>query len=109
MTATDRITDFEIGVDKFEIFGAVPSSFSRAADDSTSVDLSSLVSGVYAGGLATGAAAVVVSTGSIAGTYVVIDDGVAGFNAANDLVIKITGASGALPTNPTSVSSFFKV
>jgi VCBS repeat-containing protein len=113
-TATDRITDFEIGVDKLDIFtpagvAATPTSFSRALDDSTSVDLSSLVNGVYTGGLAAGAAAVVVSTGSIAGTYVVIDDGVAGFNAANDLVINITGATGALPTNPTSVSSFFKV
>jgi VCBS repeat-containing protein len=113
-TATDRITDFEIGVDKLDIFtpagvAATPASFKRALDDSTSVDLSSLANGVYTGGLAAGAAALVVSTGSIAGTYIVIDDGIAGFNATNDLVINITGATGTLPTNPTSVSSFFKV
>jgi Ca2+-binding RTX toxin-like protein len=119
-TATDRITDFEIGTDKLDIFtpagvAASPTSFSRAGDDSTSINLSNLALGVYANadgagnGLAAGAAALVVSTGSIAGTYVVIDDGVAGFNAADDLVINITGYTGALPTNPTSVSSFFKV
>jgi VCBS repeat-containing protein len=119
-TATDRITDFEIGTDKLDIFtpagvAASPTSFSRAGDDSTSINLSNLASVVYANAdgagnsLAAGAAALVVSTGSIAGTYVVIDDGVAGFNAADDLVINITGYTGTLTTNPTSVSSFFKV
>jgi hypothetical protein len=40
---------------------------------------------------------VVASASAIAGTYLVINDGVAGFQAATDLVINLTGHTGTLP------------
>jgi Ca2+-binding RTX toxin-like protein len=113
---TDRILDFTIGTDLIDLFtpaglaAPAPSSFIRTNNDS-STSLANLASGVYVGGLVAGGAALVVSTGALSGTYLVIDDGVAGFNAANDLVINITGVTGALPSIGaiTPVSSFFKV
>jgi VCBS repeat-containing protein len=117
---TDRVLDFAIGTDQIQLFNAAgvaasPTSFSRANDNSTSTDLVALAQSVYANAdgfnpLAAGAAAIVVSTGAgIAGTYLLIDDGVAGFGS-NDLVVNITGLSGGLPTvGASSVGSFFKV
>ncbi len=120
-TATDRIADFEFGSDQLDIFSpagvaAPPTSFSRAANNSSATDLSSLAQSVYSNAngagaalTASGASLVVASNAAIVGTYVVIDNGDAVFNANTDLVINITGYTGALPTNSTSVSSFFKV
>jgi hypothetical protein len=118
-----RVTDFAIGSDKIDLLtqaGAAmnaPTSFSRAAD-STATTLQNVVTQVFtdANGALTGkqalginsAALVVVTTPSIAGTYLVINDGVAGFQASNDLVINLTGYTGALPAlGNIPVSSFF--
>jgi VCBS repeat-containing protein len=113
-TSNDRIVDFEIGTDKIDLLSApagvaaTPTSFIRAADDSSSTNLSTLVQGVYGQGLGLGGAALVISTGAgLAGNYLVIDDGIAGFGSG-DLVINITGAAGALPTTSAGVRSLFK-
>jgi hypothetical protein len=49
-----------------------------------------------------------VTTGAIAGTYLVINDSTAGFQSSNDLFINITGFTGTLPAlGSITVSSFF--
>jgi Ca2+-binding RTX toxin-like protein len=124
-TLTDRVLDFTIGTDKIDIFTPAgvaaprPIALTRANDNSIATTLLSLATSVYAdanGGaagnqaLGNGNAAIVVSTvAGIAGTYLIVDDGVAGFNS-NDLVVNITGFSGSLPALGaiTPVSSFFK-
>jgi uncharacterized protein len=118
---TDQILDFTIDTDKIALFSpagiAAPVNFTRASDDSISNTLQALLSAVYidangamAGNqaLAAGDAALVVSTGSsISGTYLVIDDGTAGFSA-NDLVVNISGTTGNLPGfGAIQVNSFF--
>jgi len=119
----DRITDFAIGSDKIDLLTQgglamnAPTSLSRAANNSAS-SLSSVFSQVFTdanGALAdnqalgiNSAALVVVSTASIAGTYLMINDGVAGFQAANDLVVNVTGYTGTLPAfGNVAVSSLF--
>jgi hypothetical protein len=73
-----------------------PSLFSPAANSAVPTlekDVSPVfteANGELAGNQALGinsAALVVATTGSIAGTYLVINDGTAGFQASNDLVI----------------------
>jgi Ca2+-binding RTX toxin-like protein len=123
VSASDRVTDFAIGSDKIDLLtqGGVamnpPSLFSRAAN-SAATTLQNLVTQVFTdanGGLAgnqtlgiNSAALVVATTGSLAGTYLVINDGTAGFQASNDLVIDLTGYTGTLPPlGNITVSSFF--
>ena len=123
VSASDRVTDFAIGSDKIDLLtqggGAMnpPSLFSRAAN-SAATTLQEVVTQVFtdangelAGNQALGinsAALVVATTGSVAGTYLVINDGTAGFQASNDLVIDLTGYTGALPPlGNITVSSFF--
>jgi large repetitive protein len=123
VSAPDRVTDFAIGSDKIDLLtqaGAVmsaPSSFSRAAN-STATTLQNVVTQVFtdangalAGNQALGinsAALVVATNAAIAGSYLVINDGVAGFQASNDLVVNLTGYTGALPAlGAIPVSSFF--
>jgi hypothetical protein len=54
------------------------------------------------------AALVVSTTAGIGGTYLVVNDGVAGFNSSTDLVINMTGYSGTLPgLGNITVSDFF--
>ncbi|WP_293130261.1 Ig-like domain-containing protein [Microcoleus sp. bin38.metabat.b11b12b14.051] len=123
VSASDRITDFAIGSDKIDLLtqgGAAmnaPSSFSRAAN-STATTLQDMVAQVFTdanGALAgnqafgTNSASLVVATNaSIAGTYLVINDGIAGFQASNDLIVNLTGYSGTLPPLGTiTVTSFF--
>jgi Ca2+-binding RTX toxin-like protein len=120
--ATDRITDFTINTDKISLFSpagiAAPTltSFSRA-NDNNSTTLLALAQAIYADAngaltgnqlLVNGGAAIVVSTGAgIAGTYLVIDDGVAGLST-NDIVVNITGFSGNLPLiGSAPVNTFF--
>ncbi|MCZ8066945.1 MAG: VWA domain-containing protein, partial [Microcystis sp. LE17-20D] len=111
-STTDRITDFAINSDKIDLLTQAgnatnaPSSFSRAAN-STVTTLQNLINQVFtdANGAITGnqglgvnsAALVQVTTGAIAGTYLVINDSTAGFQSSNDLLINITGFTGTLP------------
>jgi Ca2+-binding RTX toxin-like protein len=123
VSASDRITDFAIGSDKIDLLtqsGAAmnaPSSFSRATN-STATTLQDVITQVFtdANGALTGnqalgtnsAALVVATTGSIAGTYLVVNDGTAGFQTSNDLVVNLTGYTGTLPAlGNLTVSSFF--
>ncbi|MFN6384482.1 MAG: peroxidase family protein [Pseudanabaena sp.] len=111
----DRITDFTFGTDRIDLLTGggnatpAPLSFSRAADNSTASTLQLLAQSVFndANGLLAGnqalaanSAAIVSTTAASAlgvGTYLIINDGTAGFNTNNDLFINITGYQGALP------------
>ena len=123
ISTSDRITDFAINTDKIDLLTQgglpmnAPSSFSRAAN-STVTTLQNLVNQVFtdANGAITGnqglgvnsAALVQVTTGAIAGTYLIINDGTAGFQSSNDLLINITGFTGALPAlGNIPVGNFF--
>jgi uncharacterized membrane protein YebE (DUF533 family) len=96
---------------------SAPSSFSRAAN-STVTTLDNLINQVFtdANGATTGnqglgvnsAALVQVTTGAIAGIYLVINDSTAGFQSSNDLLINITGFTGTLPAlGSIPVGNFF--
>jgi hypothetical protein len=123
ISTSDRITDFAINSDKIDLLTqggtatSAPSSFSRAAN-STVTTLQNLVNQVFtdANGATTGnqelavnsAALVQVTTGAIAGTYLVINDSTDGFQSSNDLLINITGFTGTLPAlGNIPVSNFF--
>jgi len=122
-TGRDRISDLGIGSDKIDLLtnsgGAVstPTSLSRAADSTASdlfvlagqvfTDSDGLTAGNQALGV-NGAALAVVTTGSAAGTYVIVNNGVAGFQSADDLIISITGYAGTLPAlGPATPSTLF--
>jgi Ca2+-binding RTX toxin-like protein len=126
VSASDRVTDFAICSDKIDLLtqGGVamnrPSLFSRAANSAATTlqNVVTVVTQVFSnanGGLAgnqtlgiNSAALVVATTGSIAGTYLVINDGTAGFQASNDLAIDLTGYTGTLPPlGNITVSCFF--
>ncbi|MDM3862976.1 MAG: Ig-like domain-containing protein, partial [Aphanizomenon gracile PMC644.10] len=132
----DYIYDFTIGQDKILLgrgnykdmgkLGALgfqnyrPDSFSRAAN-SAAATLADVVNNVFtdANGSSVGnqalrlnsAALVNVTTAGIAGTYLVINDGIAGFQSNQDLVVNLTGYIGTLPSlggiDIDNVNSFF--
>ncbi|AKV66559.1 Alkaline phosphatase [Microcystis panniformis FACHB-1757] len=123
ISTSDHITDFAINSDKIDLLTqtgnamSAPSSFSRAAN-STVTTLQNLINQVFtdANGAITGnqglgvnsAALVQVTTGAIAGTYLVINDSTAGFQSSNDLLINITGFTGTLPAlGSIPVGNFF--
>lgn len=109
----DRITDFQIGVDRIDLFTATgearpaPIGFTRAANNSTATTLAELAMAVFsdANGSQAGkqplgahrAALVVASKAAITGTYLFINDGNASRSNSSDLLINITGHSGVLP------------
>lgn len=113
IASPDRITDHRLGEDRIAVLNGkgqpqgLPRRFSRAADNSTASSLEDLAAAVFAdadgrraGNQALGRreAAVVVSTNAqIAGTYLLINNGKAGLNPRNDLLIEISGFSGDLP------------
>jgi ELWxxDGT repeat protein len=119
--ALDRVTDFAIGTDKIDLLsqaGAAinaPLAFTRAAD-STTTNINTIVTNVFtdangatAGNQALGTnSAVLVRVANTTTTYLIINDGTAGFQSANDLVINLTGLTGSLPALGTiAVNSFF--
>jgi ELWxxDGT repeat protein len=113
LAAPDRITDFAFGTDKIDLLTAsggtlpAPGSLSRAANNSTAKSLGALAAAVFtdangarAGNQALGAksAALVRAThAAIAGTYLVVNNAVAGRSNSDDLMIKLNGFTGALP------------
>ena len=98
---------------------SAPSSFSRAADNSTATNLIELANQVFIdanGGLAgnqalgiNSAAFVMATNASIAGNYLVINDATAGFQMGSDLVIKLTipNTLSSPPVGSIPVTSFF--
>ncbi|PPJ63442.1 bluetail domain-containing putative surface protein, partial [Cuspidothrix issatschenkoi] len=118
------IMNFDIGKDKIYLrssFGSgvniyTPFNFTRAAD-STATTLEKMVDSVFddANGNfgkqpldKNSAALVSVTTAGIAGTYLVINDGIAGFQSNQDLVVNLTGYIGTLPSlGSIDVNSFF--
>ena len=123
VSGADIITDFAIGTDRIDLLSssggvlAAPTRFARAAN-STATTLTSVVNNVFtdANGGLTGnqalgvnsAALVNITSSGIAGTYLVINDGVAGFQSGNDLLVNITGYSGTLPAlGNIAVGNFF--
>ncbi|ELP52235.1 hemolysin-type calcium-binding repeat family protein [Microcystis aeruginosa TAIHU98] len=119
----DRITDFAINSDKIDLLSATggvlpaPAAFSRAAN-SAATTLTNVVNAVFTdanGALAgnqalgiNGAALVQVTTAGIAGNYIIVNDNVAGFQSANDLLVNVTGIIGTLPAlGNIPVSNFF--
>jgi len=119
VTALDRITDFAIGADKIDLLtqggGALnkPAAFTRAAD-SAATNINTIVNNVFAdaNGAQAGNQALGINRAALvkagASTYLMVNDGVAGFQSANDLVINLTGFTGALPAlGSIPVNNFF--
>ncbi|CCI26123.1 hypothetical protein MICAG_3020001 [Microcystis aeruginosa PCC 9808] len=118
--ALDRVTDFAIGDDKIDLLsqagGAInaPVAFTRATD-STTTNINTIVTNVFtdangatAGNQALGTNSAVLVRDNSSSTYLIINDGTAGFQSANDLVINLTGLTGTLPALGTiAVNSFF--
>ncbi|MFM6409083.1 MAG: Calx-beta domain-containing protein, partial [Microcystis sp.] len=118
--ALDRVTDFAIGTDKIDLLsqaGAAinaPLAFTRATD-STTTNIDTIVTNVFtdangatAGNQALGINSAVLVRDISSSTYLIINDGTAGFQSANDLVINLTGLTGTLPALGTiPVNSFF--
>jgi ELWxxDGT repeat protein len=118
--APDRVTDFAIGTDKIDLLsqaGAAinaPVAFTRATD-STTTNINTIVTNVFtdANGATAGNQALGINSAALvrdnsSSTYLIINDGTAGFQSANDLVINLTGLTGTLPALGTiPVNSFF--
>ncbi|MBJ7901613.1 MAG: hypothetical protein GC158_17230 [Cyanobacteria bacterium RI_101] len=119
VTALDRITDFAIGADKIDLLtqgGAAlnkPAGFTRAADSATT-NINTIVTNVFAdaNGAQAGNQALGLNRAALVkantATYLIVNDGTAGFQSANDLVINLTGITGTLPALGTiPVGNFF--
>ncbi|MCZ8199853.1 MULTISPECIES: ELWxxDGT repeat protein [unclassified Microcystis] len=118
--ALDRVTDFAIGTDKIDLLsqagGAInaPVAFTRAAN-STTTNINTIVTNVFtdangatAGNQALGTNRAALVRDNSSSTYLIVNNGTAGFQSANDLVINLTGLTGTLPALGTiAVNSFF--
>jgi Ca2+-binding RTX toxin-like protein len=95
VAAFDTITDFTSGADKFQI-GHALNGLTTGIVKTTGItgnlatDLASVLNTTNL--KAKGAAEVTISSGADAGTYVVINDGTAGYNSSNDGVVKVIGS-----------------
>ncbi|MEK9283021.1 Ig-like domain-containing protein [Bradyrhizobium sp. ISRA442] len=95
VAAFDTINDFTTGVDKLQI-GHALNGLTTGLTKTTGItgdlatDLASILNNTNL--KANGAAEVTIASGSDAGTYVIINDGAAGYKAGNDAVIKLAGA-----------------
>ncbi|MBJ7899358.1 MAG: hypothetical protein GC158_05430 [Cyanobacteria bacterium RI_101] len=104
----DRIKDLAWGGDKIDLLtsggadGGLPTQFSRASDQSAT-NRNLIINAVFSDAdgqtpgaqpLAIGAAALVVAPNA---TYLIINDVAPGFQSSQDLLINLTGYSGALP------------
>lgn len=98
--APDRITDLVAGTDKIDVT-TLPAailqgaSFTAAGTGNLGTDIGSALT-AGGGTFAANGAAVVTITGTGAGTYMVINDGTADYQSANDAVVNITGITGTL-------------
>jgi Ca2+-binding RTX toxin-like protein len=123
---SDLLNDLTIDTDKIDLLtqGGLatgsPVNFTRAADNSTATSLRALSTQVFIDangaipgnqGLGVNSAVLVrVTTGAIAGTYLIINDNTTGLQLNNDLAINLTAYSGTLPSlGNINVSSFFVV
>jgi Ca2+-binding RTX toxin-like protein len=113
LTAPDKITGFTFGSEAVDLLSslgaalAAPVAFTRAADNAAATTLSQLATAVFLdanGGtagnqalVANAAALVVATNAAIAGTYLVVNDAAAVQSNATDIMLNITGFSGALP------------
>lgn len=99
----DRITDFTAGTDKFDV-ATVPTTvfqgaaFTAAGTGTLATDIASALAAGGQGAIAANNVALVTITGTGAGTYLVINNGTAGYAAADDAVINVTGLTGSLTT-----------
>jgi hypothetical protein len=95
--ALDRITDFSVGVDSLDGLTAVAADkMARlgAVSALSEAGIASLLTATSFG--ASGAATFTFGSGSTARTFVALNDGVAGFQAAADTLLEITGYTGDL-------------
>jgi Ca2+-binding RTX toxin-like protein len=118
--ARDTISDFEIGTDKIDLLSQggtamnAPSSFSRAANDTTSNYLGDLADKVFidANGELAGNQPLGINSAALVGgisgsNYLVINDGTAGFQLGNDLVIGLVTSNTLPPMGNIPVTDFF--
>jgi Ca2+-binding RTX toxin-like protein len=118
-TALDRISDFAIGADKIDLLtqgGAAigaPIAFTRAAD-SVTTNVNTIVTNIFtdADGALAGNQALGLNSAALVrantSTYLIVNDGTAGFQSTNDLVINLTGITGTFPALGTiPVGNFF--
>jgi Ca2+-binding RTX toxin-like protein len=119
VSALDRVSDFAIGADKIDLLtqgGAAmnaPAAFTRAADSATT-NINTIVNNVFADadGATAGNQALALNSAALvkanASTYLIVNDGTAGFQSANDLVVNLTGITGTLPVlGSIPVANFF--
>ncbi|WP_336488261.1 DUF4214 domain-containing protein [Methylobacterium nigriterrae] len=101
-TAIDTVTNFTAGSDKFVVGTAVTgvstTSFNGTGNLGNDITNSLTLSGGNGFGAGNNAAVVTINGGADAGTYLVADTNGGGFNAANDLVVKLVGLTGTVTT-----------
>jgi hypothetical protein len=115
----DGLDDLVIGADKIDLLtqgGAAtgaPTAFTRAADSATT-NANTIVANVFtdADGATIGNQALGLNSAALVldgtSTYLIVNDGTAGFQSANDLVINLTGITGTLPAfGSIPVATFF--
>ncbi|MFN5513927.1 MAG: bluetail domain-containing putative surface protein, partial [Cyanobacteriota bacterium] len=119
VTAPNQISDFVIGADQIDLLtqgGAAlgkPAGFTRAADSATT-NINTIVTNVFtdANGARAGNQELGINSAALVrantSTYLIVNDGTAGFQSTNDLVINLTGITGTFPALGTiPVGNFF--